>query len=496
MDIPETLSKDYIDAQYKRWKADPKAVPRDWQFFFEGFEMAGAMERETTDVFDEDHVLRQSRVDALINRYRDIGHFLACLDPLTACPTDHPLLNLSAFNLAVEDLDTQFYAESLVNNDRASLKDIIRILKETYCRSIGVEFMHLQDPHERQWLQNRMEPRQNRPDLKSEDKLRIMEKLYQAAIFEQVLHKKYLGQTRFSIEGAEVIIPMFDALVSWAGMNGCREIILGMAHRGRLNVQTHILKKSYEEIFSEFESCYDPGNTFGAGDVKYHNGYLADIKTHQDASLRVFLVNNPSHLESVDPVVQGFVRARQNILEDSSRNAVLPLLIHGDAAFSGQGIVAETLNMSQLSGYKTGGTIHLVINNQIGYTTLPENARSTRYATDVAKMLMVPIFHVHGENPEAAVHVVRLAAEYRKTFNKDVVIDVICYRRYGHNEGDEPYFTQPLMYERIRGRRPLNEVYAQELVEQCLAKHENLDVLEENINKELEEDFYADRASV
>jgi 2-oxoglutarate dehydrogenase E1 component len=496
MDIPETLSKDYIDAQYKVWKADPKAVSRDWQFFFEGFEIAGAVERETTDVCDKNHVLRQSRVDALINRYRDIGHFLACLDPLTACPTDHPLLNLSAFNLGIEDLETQFYAESLVHNDRASLKDIIRILKETYCRSIGVEFMHLQDPDERRWLQNRMEPRQNRPDLKSEDKLRIMEKLYQAALFEQFLHKKYLGQTRFSIEGAEVIIPMFDALVSWAGMNDCREIILGMAHRGRLNIQTHILNKSYEEIFSEFESCYDPGDTFGAGDVKYHNGYMADIKTHRDGSLRMFLVNNPSHLESVDPVVQGFVRARQDILEDTNRNAVLPLLIHGDAAFAGQGIVAETLNMSQLTGYKTGGTIHLVINNQIGYTTLPENARSTRYATDVAKMLMVPIFHVHGENPEAAVHVVRLAAEYRKTFNKDVVIDVICYRRYGHNEGDEPYFTQPLMYERIRGRRPLNEVYARLLLEQGLTKPENLDVLEENINKDLEEALEAVRASV
>jgi len=496
MDIPETLSKDYIDAQYKVWKADPKAVSRDWQFFFEGFEIAGAVERETTDVCDEDHVLRQSRVDALINRYRDIGHFLACLDPLTACPTDHPLLNLSAFNLAVEDLETQFYAESLVNNDRASLKDIVRILKETYCRSIGVELMHLQDPDERRWLQNRMEPRQNRPDLKSEDKLRIMEKLYQAALFEQFLHKKYLGQTRFSIEGAEVIIPMFDALVSWAGMNDCREIILGMAHRGRLNIQTHILNKSYEEIFSEFESCYDPGDTFGAGDVKYHNGYMADIKTHRDVSLRMFLVNNPSHLESVDPVVQGFARARQDILGDTNRNAVLPLLIHGDAAFAGQGIVAETLNMSQLNGYKTGGTIHLVINNQIGYTTLPENARSTRYATDVAKMLMVPIFHVHGENPEAAVHVVRLVAEYRKTFNKDVVIDVICYRRYGHNEGDEPYFTQPLMYERIRGRRPLNEVYARLLLEQGLTKPENLDVLEENINKDLEEALEVVRASV
>jgi 2-oxoglutarate dehydrogenase E1 component len=341
-----------------------------------------------------------------------------------------------------------------------------------------------------------MEPVQNRPDLKPEDKLRIMEKLFQAALFEQFLHKKYLGQTRFSIEGAEVIIPMFDALVNWAGMNDCREIILGMAHRGRLNVQTHILNKSYEEIFSEFESCYDPGETFGAGDVKYHNGYLADIKTHRDAPLRVFLVNNPSHLESVDPVVQGFARARQDILGDRNRNAVLPLLIHGDAAFAGQGIVAETLNMSQLTGYKTGGTIHLVINNQIGYTTLPENARSTRYATDVAKMLMVPIFHVHGENPEAAVHIVRLAAEYRKTFNKDVVIDVICYRRYGHNEGDEPYFTQPLMYERIRERRPLNEVYAQQLVEQGLAKPENLDVLKENINNDLEEAFEAVRASV
>jgi len=425
-----------------------------------------------------------------------MGHFLACLDPLTACPTDHPLLTLSAFNLAPEDLDTQFYAESPTNTPRASLKDIVRILKETYCRSIGVEFMHLQDPDERRWLQDRMEPRQNRPDLTSEDKLRIMRKLYQAALFEQFLHKKYLGQTRFSIEGAEAIIPMFDALVSWSGMNDCREIIFGMAHRGRLNVQTHILNKSYEEIFSEFESCYDPGDTFGAGDVKYHNGYMADIKTPRDASLRMFLVNNPSHLESVDPVVQGFVRARQDILGDNNRTAVLPLLIHGDAAFAGQGVVAETLNMSQLTGYKTGGTLHLVINNQIGYTTLPENARSTRYATDVAKMLMVPIFHVHGENPEAAVHVTRLAAEYRKTFNKDVVIDVICYRRYGHNEGDEPYFTQPLMYERIRGRRPLNEVYAQQLLEQGLATPENLDALAENINQDLEEAFEAVRGSV
>ncbi|MEA1946935.1 MAG: thiamine pyrophosphate-dependent enzyme, partial [Thermodesulfobacteriota bacterium] len=459
MDLSETLNADFIDAQYKQWKADPNEVSLDWRFFFEGFELAGGQHREAVTVCDEDQPLQQSSVQALIFRYRNIGHLLACLDPLTACPTDHPLLNLAAFNLNVKDLDTMFYAHNFSKSNLASLRDIINILKQTYSRSIGVEFMHLQDPDERRWLQDRMEPVQNRPDLNPEDKFRILEKLYESALFEQFLHKTYLGQTRFSLEGAEAIIPMLDLLVSLAGRQGCREIILGMAHRGRLNVQTNILNKSYQEIFSEFESCHDPDKIFGSGDVKYHNGYLADIKTYEGHSLRIFLVNNPSHLESVNPVVQGFARARQDILGGEKKDFVLPLLIHGDAAFAGQGVVAETLNMSQIAGYKTGGTIHLIINNQIGYTTLPENARSTRYATDVAKMLMVPIFHVHGEDPEAAVHVVQLAAKYRKAYNKDVVIDVICYRRYGHNEGDEPYFTQPLMYERIRERPPIHRVY-------------------------------------
>ena len=495
MNLSETLSKDYIDSQYEQWKADPNSVSRDWRFFFEGFEIGHGMDRETDAVYDEKQVLKQSRVDALIRRYREIGHLLACLDPLTACPTDHPLLNLSAFDLTQKDLDTKFYAKGLIENHRASLKDIINTLKETYCRSIGAEFMHLQDPDERKWLQGRMEPVQNKPDLKSDDKLRIMEKLYQAALFEQFLNKKYLGQTRFSLEGAEAVVPMLDVLADRAASQGCREIILGMAHRGRLNIQANILNKSFEEIFTEFESCYDPDEVFGAGDVKYHNGYLADIKTRRGEPLRFFLVNNPSHLESVNPVVQGFVRARQDILGDDKNNAILPLLIHGDAAFSGQGVVTETLNMSQLTGYKTGGTIHLVINNQIGYTTLPEHARSTRYATDVAKMLMVPIFHVHGENPEAVVHVIRLAVDYRKTFNKDVVIDVICYRKYGHNEGDEPYFTQPQMYERIRSRPSLNTVYSQELIEQGLTRKEDIDVLEQNINRELEDALETVRSS-
>ncbi len=495
MNLSETLSKDYIDSQYEQWKADPNSVSRDWRFFFEGFEIGHGMDRETDAVYDEKQVLKQSRVDALIRRYREIGHLLACLDPLTACPTDHPLLNFSALDLTQKDLDTKFYAKGLIENHRASLKDIINTLKETYCRSIGVEFMHLQDPDERKWLQDRMEPVQNKPDLKPDDKLRIMEKLYRATLFEQFLNKKYLGQTRFSLEGAEAVVPMLDVLADRAASQGCREIILGMAHRGRLNIQTNILKKSFEEIFTEFESCYDPDEVFGAGDVKYHNGYLADIKTRSGEPLRVFLVNNPSHLESVNPVVQGFVRARQDILGDDPKNAILPLLIHGDAAFSGQGVVTETLNMSQLTGYKTGGTIHLVINNQIGYTTLPEHARSTRYTTDVAKMLMVPIFHVHGENPEAIVHVVRLAVDYRKTFNKDVVIDVICYRKYGHNEGDEPYFTQPQMYDRIRSRPSLNTLYSRELIEQGLTRKEDIDVLEQNINRELEDALETVRSS-
>ena len=495
MDLSETLSKNFIDSQYKQWKADPKAVSRDWRFFFEGFEMGYGMDLERDAVYDKKQVLKQARVETMIRRYREIGHLLACLDPLTACPTDHPLLNLSAFNLTSEDLEAKFYAQSLIGNHRASLKDIISTLKDTYCRSIGVEFMHLQDPQERKWLQDRMEPVRNKPDLKTNDKLRMMEKLYQATLFEQFLHKKYLGQTRFSLEGAEAIIPMLDDLADRVASQGGREIILGMAHRGRLNIQVNILNKSFEEIFSEFESCYDPDEVFGAGDVKYHNGYLADIKTRPGESLRFFLVNNPSHLESVNPVVQGFVRARQDILGDDDKNMILPLLIHGDAAFAGQGVVTETLNMSQLTGYKTGGTIHLVINNQIGYTTLPEHARSTRYATDVAKMLMIPIFHVHGEDPEAVIHVVRLAVDYRNTFNKDVVVDVICFRRYGHNEGDEPYFTQPQMYERIKSRASLNTIYSRKLMEQGIVQKEDVDALEKNINRKLEEAFESVRSS-
>jgi 2-oxoglutarate dehydrogenase E1 component len=489
MEIPETWNADFIDAQYKLWKADPNNVSKDWQFFFEGFELAGAGIIKSATPEDQEGILQQARVQGLIYRYREVGHLMACLDPLAACPTDHPLLNLAALRFSADDLNREFYTRRFSTSGRAPLREIVAALKETYCHSIGVEFMHLQDPAERNWLLDRMEPVRNQSNLDPSTKQRILEKLLQAALFEQFLNKKYIAVTRFSLEGGDAIIPALDSLITHVAQRGCHEIILGMAHRGRLNVQANILNKPFEDIFSEFENCYNPDDLVGAGDVKYHNGYLTDIRTAENQKLRIFLMNNPSHLESVDPVVEGFVRARQDIRDDSNREQVLPLLIHGDAAFAGQGIVAETLNMSQLEGYRTGGSIHLVINNQIGYTTLPEHARSTRYSTDVAKMLMVPIFHVHGEDPEALVHVFRLAADYRWKFSKDVVIDIVCYRRYGHNEGDEPYFTQPQMYERIRQRPSLHQIYADLLIKDGVIQDETIKTMADVFNGQLEKAY-------
>jgi 2-oxoglutarate dehydrogenase E1 component len=486
MDLAAAWNAEFIDEQYKRWKADPASVSRDWRFFFEGFELAASGASETAEGFDEKQLLRQSRVESLIYRYRDLGHLLACLDPLAACPTEHPLLALEAFNLTPQDLDREFFTRRFAASRHAPLKEIIQALKETYCRSIGVEFMHLQDPAERRWLLDRMEPIRNRPNLKPDAKQRILNSLVRTALFEQFLNKKYIGVTRFSLEGGDALIAALDFLIQHLVESGGREIILGMSHRGRLNVQANILQRSYEDIFSEFESCYNPEEIVGAGDVKYHNGYLADLKIPNNKRLRMYLMNNPSHLEAVDPVVVGFTRARQDLVGDSSGAQVLSLLIHGDAAFAGQGIVAETLNMSQLEGYKTGGTIHIIINNQIGYTTLPENARSTRYSTDIAKMLMVPIFHVHGENPEAVLHVSRLAADYRLEFGKDVVIDLVCYRRYGHNEGDEPYFTQPRMYDRIRQRPSLHRLYADQLISENIVGQDDIDKMTAAINSQLD----------
>jgi 2-oxoglutarate dehydrogenase E1 component len=484
----DTLNADYIDSQYRRWKADPNSVTADWQFFFKGFEFASI--RQTTpqrSPYNLDRARKQAAVECLIHRYRDLGHLLACMDPLSACPTDHPLLNIDAFSLSSDDLDQTFFAGTLFGSGRATLKEIIALLRKTYCRSIGVEYMHLQDPEERHWLQQQMESSGLPTSFNAKEKRHIFEKLCRSAVFESFLNKKYIGVTRFSLEGGDGVIPLLDTIVEHAAAAGTKEIILGMAHRGRLNVQANILKKPISEIFAEFESCYDPDQLTGTGDVKYHNGYLSDLTTTKEHSIRIFLVNNPSHLEAVNPVAEGVARARQELIDKTRSRTVLPILIHGDAAFAGQGIVAETLNMSQLKGYGTGGTLHLVINNQIGYTTLPEDARSTRYSTDVAKMLMVPIFHVHGEHPEAICRVAGLAATYRAAFAKDVVIDLVCYRRYGHNEGDEPYFTQPTMYDRIRKRPSLHRIYADKLIKEKIISHDRLTSME----AELEAEFSA-----
>jgi len=481
-----TLDARYVDEQYRLWKRDPESVSTQWRFFFEGFELGWDGQWEPPSRGGEDGSQGQAAVEDLIHRHRDLGHLLACLDPLAACPTQHPLLSLEACGLTPADLEKRFVTPFPSGDGKAPLRDILAALRETYCRRIGVEYMHLQDPGERLWLRERMEPNRNRPALDAAKRRRVLEALCEAALFEQFLNRKYLGVTRFSLEGADGIIPLLDALLERVAQKGCREVVLAMAHRGRLNVQAHILGKPYEDIFGEFESCYDPGSLVGSGDVKYHRGYMAGAAPAGLGRLRIHMPDNPSHLEAVGPVAEGIVRGRQDGPGGGGKAHALAVLLHGDAAFAGQGVVAETLNLSQLKGYGTGGTIHVVINNQIGYTTLPENARSTRYSTDVAKMLMVPIFHVHGEDPEALVHVAGMAADYRWEFGKDVVVDVVCYRRHGHNEGDEPYFTQPLMYDRIRARPSLHRIYGERLMEASVLEKAAFEAMGEAINDRLE----------
>jgi 2-oxoglutarate dehydrogenase E1 component len=406
----------------------------------------------------------QGKVSQLINAYRARGHLFARVDPLRLEPAAPPQLELVNFDLSETDLDRKFSTLDMPGPKTATLREIISRLETTYSRSIGVEFSALEDPEERLWLQERMESTQNRLKLGRDEQLRILTKLTDAEIFEQFIHKNYVGAKRFSLEGAESMIPLLDLLVEWAGQQGVEEIVLAMAHRGRLNVLANIMNKNIREIFASFEDG-DPEKYLGSGDVKYHLGYSTDHVTALGHKVHLTLAFNPSHLEWVNPVVEGRVRAKQDRRGDRDRRRVMPLLIHGDAAFMGQGVVGETLNLAGLEGYTTGGTIHVVVNNQIGFTTVPSDARSTRYATDVTRMLKVPVFHVNGEDPEAVGQVTKLAIEFRQRFSKDVVVDMYCYRRYGHNEADEPRFTQPLMYSIIDKKPSVREVYVRRLVE-------------------------------
>ena len=433
---------------------------------YEPLSWAGDQNVEVFGGRDFDAIRKQADVLQLIRAHRVRGHLYAHLDPLSIeSPALHPELELSTYGLTVWDLDRRFMAGKLAGSSTPlALRDIMETLRETYCRHIGVEYMHIPYSEQREWLQVRMEQSRNAVPFTKDEQERILKKLNAAEAFERFLHTTYVGQKRFSLEGGETLTPMLDFLLEDAAGAGVETAVIGMAHRGRLNVLVNTVGKKHEQVFREFEGDVDPGSAHGSGDVKYHLGAEGMYRNTAGNELRVMLAPNPSHLEAVNPVVEGMCRALQDTTGDTKREKTLPILLHGDAAFAGQGIVFETLGMSQLNGYRTGGTVHVVINNQIGFTTGPKDARSSLYSTDVAKSVHAPIFHVNGDHPEDAVRVMRLAFAFRQQFKRDVVIDLVCYRRWGHNEGDDPSYTQPMVYQRVENHRSVRKIYTEQLL--------------------------------
>jgi 2-oxoglutarate dehydrogenase E1 component len=459
---------------------DRSSVDEKWRSYFDALlgggelplpRLAGAMQPSAAREGDAAlparetlwQAIRQAGVTQLVSAYRERGHLLAQVDPLGLLALEAPPalkdFDLSTFSLSEDDLDKSFPTVDLPGPRQATLREIVERLRATYCRSIGVEFRDIEEPEQRAWLQEKMESSGNRLVLSQQLQQRILARLTDAEQLETFLHKNFIGAKRFSIQGAESLIPMLDLLIDAAGEFGAEEMVLGMAHRGRLNVLVNIMGKDASELFAQFLDN-QPEAHLGSGDVKYHLGHSSDRVTTSGSKVHLTLAFNPSHLEFVNPVVEGRVRAKQDRRHDDAHGKVVPLLIHGDAAFIGQGVNLETLNMARLDGYTTGGTIHVVVNNQVGFTTQPRDSRSTRYATDLARTLRVPVFHVNGEDLEAVAHVARLAAEYRQKFNADVVVDIYCYRRYGHNEGDEPRFTQPVMYAAIDKKPSIRTMFA------------------------------------
>lgn len=454
-------NSDYIEPLYFQWKEDPTSVSDDWNRFFLGFELG--LDNEPSAQVKTAHSL-QGRVDSLIYHYRDIGHLAANLDPLGEDRPFPEALALESFSLTDANLDEVFDPGTLPLANPTSLREIVELLEATYCRHIGVEYMHIQDRERRRWLQHRMEPVQNQPAVDIELKHRLLQDLIDADGFEAFLRKRYVGKKRFGLEGSDSLIPLLAHVIEHAPENNVSEIAIGMAHRGRLNVLANILDKTFGQIFTEFEESWTEDYLEGGGDVKYHQGYSNDRRTSHGHQVHLTLAPNPSHLEFVTSVVLGRCRAKQRLMNDVQREQVIPLIIHGDAAFPGQGIVAECFNMMRLDGYTVGGTMHVVLNNQVGFTTEPRDAFSGLYCTDIAKMIDAPIFHVNGDDPEACAWVARLALEFRQAFKNDVVVDMWCYRLHGHNETDEPFFTQPLMYRKIRVKKPVVEVYRDKLI--------------------------------
>jgi 2-oxoglutarate dehydrogenase E1 component len=414
------------------------------------------------DFSRDEEINKTARVQQLIHAYRTYGHLMADVDPLEYLQRSHPDLDVVTHGLTLWDLDREFATGGFGGKKFMKLRTILGILRDSYCRSVGVEYMYIADPQERKWIQEHVEIGFTKPE--RDEQLRILRKLNSAEAFESFLQTKFVGQKRFSLEGGESVIPLTDAIISAAAERGLDEVCIGMPHRGRLNMLANIAGKSYGQIFQEFQGHYAENEVHGSGDVKYHLGTEGVFTAESGATTKIYLAANPSHLEAVNPVLEGIVRAKQDRLNIKDAYSVLPILLHGDASFAGQGVNAEVLQLSQLRGYRTGGTIHIVINNQVGFTTSPHASRSSTYSTDMAKIISAPVFHVNGDDPEACVRVAQIAFEYRQAFHKDVVIDMVCYRRRGHNEGDEPSFTQPMMYKLIDAKRSTRTLYTEALV--------------------------------
>lgn len=471
-----------VEELYESYLKDPNSVDQHWQYFFSGFDFRD----ENYDVQEvSGETLKEFRVIDLINAYRSRGHLFTKTNPVRERRKYSPTLDIKNFGLSSADLETEFQAGSEIGIGKAKLKDIIAYLEDTYCQSIGLEYTYIREPEVVEWIQKKVESGKNRSQFSEDHKLAMLKKLNEAVVFESFLHKKFVGQKRFSLEGGEALIPALDVIVQNGSQSGVDEIVIGMAHRGRLNVLANVLKKTYSDIFSEFEGKEYEDNLFD-GDVKYHLGYSSEIVTEAGRKLQLTLAPNPSHLEAVDPVVEGIVRSKiDNYIHDEGK--IIPILIHGDASIAGQGIVYEVIQMSQLAGYRTGGTIHIVINNQIGFTTNYIDGRSSTYCTDIGKVTLSPIFHVNGDDVEAVVHAMKLAVEYRQKYHQDVFVDLLCYRKYGHNEGDEPRFTQPTLYKAIASHPNPRDIYIEKLIGEGILTKEKADQIEKEFNAFLQE---------
>ncbi len=480
-DFVNRANADYIDRIYQQYLKDPRSVEDHWKAFFAGFEMghdrtaASAAGEVAAAGPNAEAVNPAIALFDLVHSYRELGHFVAKLDPLGHDRPNHPLLELSNFGINSTLLDKPVGGGGFTGWTVGTLRDLIEKLRATYCRAIGVEFTGISDKGQREWLQARMEPIENKPFFSQTEARNLLTDLVAAEEFERYLQTRYIGKKRFSVEGGESLIPLLNTLIEEGAGQGAEKVIIAMAHRGRLNALAHVLQKPYEVLLSEFEETNLPTDTEGDGDVKYHLGYSSSRTLASGRKVKVSLLPNPSHLELIDPIQQGIVRCQQEVAGDKDRTRVVPITIHGDASFTGQGIIPETLNLSELSGFRTGGTIHVIVNNQVGFTTPPRQGRFTPYPTDVAKMIQAPIFHVNGDDPEAVVWAAKLAMSFRQQFKCDVFIDMWCYRRHGHNETDEPEFTQPVMYRQIKGMKTVRKLYEDRLLAEGKVDQAELD---------------------